>query len=79
MTIGNGAVVGSGAVVTKDVASYTIVGGVPARVIRQRFTPETGTRMDALAWWDWEHERLRAALDDFRSMTVEAFLDRHGG
>ena len=79
VTIGNGAVVGSGAVVTKDVASYTIVGGVPARVIRQRFTPETGTRMDALAWWDWEHERLRAALDDFRSMTVEAFLDRHGG
>ena len=79
VTIGNGAVVGSGAVVTRDVAPYTIVGGVPARVIRERFSPETGARMDALAWWDWEHERLRAALDDFRSMTAEAFLDRHGG
>ena len=79
VTIGNGAVVGSGAVVTRDVAPYTIVGGVPARVIRQRFSPETGARMDALAWWDWEHDRLRGALDDFRSMTAEAFLDRHGG
>ena len=33
----------------------------------------------ALAWWDWEHERLRAALPDFRALSVEAFLEKHGG
>ena len=79
VSIGNGAVVGSGAVVTKDVAPYTIVGGVPSKTIRPRFTPEIGARMDALAWWDWPHERLREALDDFRALDAEAFLNRYGG
>ncbi|MEP0509755.1 MAG: acetyltransferase, partial [Aurantimonas coralicida] len=38
-----------------------------------------GARMDALAWWDWPHETLRAALADFQSLDARAFLDRHGG
>ncbi len=78
VTVGNGAVIGSGAVVSKDVAPYTIVGGVPAKLIRQRHAPEIGARMDALSWWDWDHDRLRAALDDFRGLTAEQFLDKHG-
>jgi len=78
-TIGTGAVVGAGAVVTRDVAPYRIVAGNPAREIRPRFADAIADRLMALAWWDWDHARLRAALQDFRTLAVEAFLDKHGG
>ncbi|SFI46005.1 hypothetical protein SAMN05216304_102851 [Bosea sp. OK403] len=78
-TIGTGAVVAGGAIVTKDVAPYTIVGGNPAKPIRRRFPEPIAERLLALAWWDWEHARLRAALADFRALSVETFLEKHGG
>lgn len=77
--IGNGAIVGSGAVVTKDVADFAIAVGVPAKTIRQRFPDAIAARLTDLAWWDWEHQRLRAALQDFRTLGIEAFLDKHEG
>lgn len=77
--IGIGAVVAAGAVVTKDVAPYTIVAGNPARPIRRRFTQAIEDRLVALAWWDWSHAQLHAALPDFRALEVEAFLEKHGG
>jgi phosphonate metabolism protein (transferase hexapeptide repeat family) len=79
VTVGAGAVVAAGAVVTKDVAPYMIVAGTPARLLRPRFAPGTADRLMALAWWDWPHDRLRGALEDFRSLPAEAFLEKHQG
>lgn len=79
VTVGHGAVVASGAIVTRDVAPYTIVAGVPAAPVRARLPERLAERMMALAWWDWSHDALRAALEDFRALSAEAFLERHGG
>lgn len=78
VTVGDGAVVASGAVVTKDVPAYAVVAGVPARVIRLRQPPETAERLQRLAWWDWDHDTLKARLPDFRTLPVEEFLSRYG-
>ncbi|WP_027256342.1 chloramphenicol acetyltransferase [Leisingera aquimarina] len=77
VTIGHGAVVASGAIVTKDVAPYTIVGGNTAKVIRRRYTEAVAVQMMDLAWWDWDHDTLRAALPDFRTLRAEAFLEKY--
>lgn len=76
VVIGHGAVVAAGAVVTHDVQAYAIVAGVPARFLKWRFAENISTRIIALAWWDWEHDRLAAAVDDMRVLAVEAFLEK---
>jgi phosphonate metabolism protein (transferase hexapeptide repeat family) len=76
-SIGTGAVVGAGAVVTKDVPAYAVAVGNPARVLRQRFPDEIAARMQALAWWDWPHEKLRTALADFRRLPTAQFLEKY--
>lgn len=78
VTVGDGAVLAAKAVATKDVPPYAVVAGVPARFVRWRHPPALAERLMALAWWDWDHARLRAALDDFRQLSAEAFVEKHG-
>jgi phosphonate metabolism protein (transferase hexapeptide repeat family) len=76
-TIGNGAVIAAGAVVTKDVEPYMIVAGTPAKRIKQRFPDKVIEALDRLAWWDWSHDRLHGALQDFRSLSAREFIEKY--
>jgi chloramphenicol O-acetyltransferase type B len=73
VTIGDGAVIAAASVVTKSVPPFAIVGGVPARIIRYRFAPETIERLLRVRWWDWSPEKIERNMDLFY-LPVEEFL-----
>lgn len=77
VTIGTGAAVGSGAVVTKDVEPFTVVAGVPAKPIRQRFDDDICEALLRIQWWDWEHEEIKQALQDFRDLSAAGFVGKY--
>lgn len=74
-TIGNGVRVAAGAVVTKDLPDYCIAAGVPARIIGYRFNKEQIEKLNKIAWWNWDVEKIKACYDDF--IDIETFLAKH--
>ena len=70
--IGDGAIIGTRAVVTKDVPPYAIVGGIPAKKIRSRFDDETIELLQQLKWWDWEPAKISENLNAIRKADIEA-------
>ncbi|MEA5095010.1 Virginiamycin A acetyltransferase [bioreactor metagenome] len=62
VNIGDGAIIGARAVVTKDVAPYTVVGGIPAKEIKKRFDEETIKKLQQLQWWDWSFDKIKQRL-----------------
>ena len=75
VSLGNGAVVGASSVVTRDVPSYTIVAGNPAKAIRQRFSTEDIALLESLQWWHWKDEKIADAMPLLLSGDISALYD----
>ena len=74
VTIGDGSIIGTRSLVTKDVPPYTIVGGTPAKPIRLRFSEEIINQIQSLKWWDWPADKIAANIKAIQSGDIEALL-----
>ncbi len=74
--IGNGVIAGAGAVITKAVPDYAVVVGVPAKIIKYRYSPEQIEKLNGIAWWNWTDEEIRERYDDFY-LPIDEFIRKH--
>jgi len=77
--IGNGAVICAGSVVTKDIPPYSIAGGVPAKVIKKRFTDLQIEQLEKIKWWDWEKNKIIEQVNLLSSPNIKEFIEKNRG
>lgn len=73
VTIGNGAIIAAGSIVTKNVPAYTIVAGIPAKIIKKRFSPKLISKLEKIRWWDWSEDKIKKNIRLLLSSDVESF------
>lgn len=74
--IGDGAVIGSGSIITKDVEPYTVIGGVPGKFIKRRFDEKISKALLKIKWWDWSYELIKERFDEFLG-DIEGFVKKY--
>lgn len=72
--IGDGSVIAANALVTKDISPYSIVGGIPAKTIKKRFSDEKIVQLLSIKWWDWDESKIKECVDLLSSDKIDAFL-----
>jgi len=77
VTIGNGVVVGAGTVITRDIPAYAIAAGNPAKIIGYRFTDEQIYKLETIAWWNWDIERIKTQLPMLLSSRIDEFIEEN--
>lgn len=77
VTIGDGAIIAARAVVTKNVRSYEMVGGVPAKHINMRFTDGISEKLQEIKWWNWPEEKIKENAHLLNSENINEFIEKH--
>ena len=74
ITIGDGAIIGAGSMVTKDVPPFAIVAGNPSKIVKYRFTEEQIEKLLQISWWDWEEDKIKDNAMSMWSSNIDDFI-----
>ena len=76
ITIGDGAIIGAGSMVTKDVPPFAIVAGNPSKIVKYRFTEEQIEKLLQISWWDWEEDKIKDNAMSMWSSNIDDFINK---